>query len=160
MNYESFFDEIENSPVSVKIMGDLSPSRPTLDNEALFQLPFICMVILMISKGNRKPLVSQLGQLVGECLEKSIPSFKGSSQHLGWSANLRVRTVKALDFLELAQLTMINNRNSRVQLSKLGKKVIERAIDAQDDLASNLLVIAREYRNICVSRKLEMELFE
>jgi len=160
MNFETFFAEIEQAPVNVKIVGDVSPSRHTLDNEALFQLPFICMVVLIISKGSRKPMVSQLGQLVGECLEKSIPSFKGSSQHLGWSANLRVRTVKALEFLELAQLIKVNNRNSRVQLTELGKKVIHRALDAGDDLASNLQTIAREYRNICVSRQLDMELFE
>jgi len=160
MNFEIFFAEITQAPVKVKIFGDISPSRPSLDNEALFQLPFICMVVLNISKGNRKPMVSQLGQLVGECLEKSIPSFKGSSQHLGWSANLRVRTVKAIEFLELAQLITINNRNSRVQLTELGKKVIQRALDSQDDLASNLLNVAREYRNICVSRQLDMELFE
>jgi hypothetical protein len=160
MNFETFFAEIERTPVNVKIVGDVSPSRLSLDNEALFQLPFICMVVLVISKGSRKPVISTLGQLVGECLEKSIPSFKGSSQHLGWSANLRVRTVKALEFLELTQLIKVDNRNSQVQLTELGKKAIYRALDARVDLASNLQTIAREYRNICVSRQLDMELFE
>lgn len=160
MNFESFFDGMKQAPVKVVIDREVHAVRASLDNEALFQLPFICMVILVISKGKRKPLVSQLGQLVGECLEKSIPSFKGSSQHLGWSANLRVRTVKALSFLELANLVIINNQNGRMQLSELGKKVIQRALDGQDDLSSNLLCIAREYRNVCVSRQLDLELME
>lgn len=160
MNFDTFFEEIRRSPINVVIENNAYASRASLDNEALFQLPFICMTIMVISKGNRKPFVAQLGQLIGECFEKTIPSFKGSSQHLGWSANLRVRTVKALSFLELTRLVIVSNRNSRVQLTKLGAQVIQRALDGQDDLAANLLSIAREYRNICVSRQLDMGLFE
>jgi len=160
MNVDAFFEEMGRAPIKVLVENKPLVSRASLDNEALFQLPFICMAIMAISKGNRKPLVAQLGQLIGECFEKTIPSFKGSSQHLGWSANLRVRTVKALSFLELTNLVIVSNRNSRVQLTGLGVQVIQRALDGQDDLAANLLSIAREYRNICVSRQLDMELFE
>ena len=160
MNLNTFFEEIKKTPINVTVNSEVSPTRTSLDNEALFQLPFICMAILVIAKGNRKPIVSQLGQFVGECLESSMPTFKGSSQHLGWSANLRVRTVKALSFLELTNLIIVSNRNSRVQLSEVGKKVAQKALDGQDDLAASLLSIAREYRNICVARQLEMELIE
>lgn len=160
MNFDTFFEEIRRTPINVVIENHALTSRASLDNEALFQLPFICMTIMVISKGNRKPFVAQLGQLIGECLEKTIPSFKGSSQHLGWSANLRVRTVKALSFLELTRLVIVSNRNSRVQLTELGTQVIQRALDGQDDLAANLLSIAREYRNICVSRQLDLGLLE
>lgn len=160
MNLDTFFEEIKKTPINVTINSEVSPTRASLDNEALFQLPFICMTILVIAKGNRRPIVSQLGQLVGECLERSMPTFKGSSQHLGWSANLRVRTVKALSFLELTNLIIVSNRNSRVQLSEIGKKVAQKALDGQDDLAASLLSITREYRNICVARQLEMELIE
>ena len=158
MNFETFFAEVAEDSIELEITGDVLPVRYSLDNEALFQLPFICMVVLTISKGSRKPKVSSIGQIVGECFERSIPSFKGSSQHLGWSGNLRIRTVKALEFLELTQLITIDNRQSKVQLTKLGQKVIKRAFDTQDDLATNLHLIAREYRNICVFRQLEMEL--
>jgi hypothetical protein len=160
MNFDTFFEEIEKAPINVTVNSKVFAARASLDNEALFQLPFICMTILVIAKGNRRPLVSQLGQLVGECLERSMPSFKGSSQHLGWSANLRVRTVKALGFLELNSLIIVSNRNSKVQLSEVGKKVAQKALDGQDDLAASLLSISREYRNICVARQLEMELIE
>jgi len=160
MNLDTFFEEIKKTPINVTVNNDVSPTRASLDNEALFQLPFICMTILVIAKGNRRPIVSQLGQLIGECLERSMPTFKGSSQHLGWSANLRVRTVKALSFLELTNLIIVSNRNSRVQLSEIGKKVAQKALDGQDDLAASLLSIVREYRNICVARQLEMELIE
>ena len=160
MNFDTFFEEMGRAPIKIMFESKSPASRASLDNEALFQLPFICMAIMVISKGNRKPFVAQLGQLIGECFEKAIPSFKGSSQHLGWSANLRVRTVKALSFLELTSLVIVSNRNSRVQLTGLGAQVIQRALDGQDDLAANLLSIAREYRNICVSRQLDMELFE
>lgn len=160
MNFDVFFEEVDRSPITVTVEDDSYIGRPSLDNEALFQIPFICMAILVISKGHRKPLVSQLGQLIGECLEQTTPSFKGSSQHLGWSANLRVRTVKALSSLELMNLVVVNNRNSRVQITELGKLVVQRALDSRDDLAANLLSISREYRNICVSRQLDMELVE
>lgn len=158
MNFENFFSEVAKSSIEIEVDNDLVHMRYSLDNEALFQLPFICMVILMISKGNRKPKVSSIGQTLGECLEKAIPSFKGSSQHLGWSANLRIRTVKALEFLELTGLIKINNRHSKIELTELGKKVINRTLNYADDLAVNLQLIAREYRNICIARQLQMEL--
>ena len=158
MNFETFFAEIDEAPLKVKVTGDFLLSQHSLDNEALFQLPFISMVILTISKGNRKPKVSNIGQIVGECLEKSMPSFKGSSQHLGWSANLRVRTVKAIGFLELSNLIIIENRNSKVKLTELGKKVINLTLNADDDLAGCLLKVGREYRNICISHQLDLEL--
>ena len=158
MNFETFFAEIDEAPLKVKVTGDFLLSQHSLDNEALFQLPFISMVILTISKGNRKPKVSNIGQIVGECLEKSMPSFKGSSQHLGWSSNLRVRTVKAIGFLELSNLIIIENRNSKVKLTELGKKVINLTLNADDDLAGCLLKVAREYRNICISHQLDLEL--
>ena len=60
----------------------LSRGRPapayTLDNEALFQLPLLAMSILAISKGLSKPQLPEIGQLVGECLERTVAGFKGS----------------------------------------------------------------------------------
>lgn len=158
MDFELFFKQLQHKPISISADNTELNLRDSLDNEALFQLPFICMVILAFAKDRRKPLVSSLGQLVGECLELSIPSFKGSSQHLGWSSNLRVRTVKALDFLELAELVTVDNRNSHVAATELGRKVVDKALKNESDLASNLSRISREYRNISVMRQLDLEL--
>jgi len=116
------------------------------------------MVVLLMAKGRRKPIVSEVGQLVGESLEASIPAFKGSSQHLGWSSNLRVRTVKAISFLELTNLIVVDNRKSRVKATELGINVINAALGGDGELAYHLSIIARSYRNICISKQLEMEL--
>ena len=158
MNFESFFADMESTPVKVQVEPSSERRRESLDNEALFQLPFICMVVLIFATNRRKPWVSQVGQLVGECFEATIPAFKGSSQHLGWSSNLRVRTVKAISFLELAKLVIVDNRNSRIKATTLGRKVLDRALRSDDDLSVNLTQIARAYRNIRVSKQLDLEL--
>jgi len=158
MTFDAFFSQLDESPIRIDVSQVLNERYRGLDNEALFQLPFICMVVLLMAKNKRKPIVSEVGQLVGESLEASIPAFKGSSQHLGWSSNLRVRTVKAISFLELTNLITVDNRKSRVRATELGKKVVDAALSGDDELAYHLSIIARSYRNICVSKQLEMEL--
>lgn len=157
MTFDVFFERLKNKPITIKFENNVTTKRHGLDNEALFQLPFICMVVLLMAKDRRKPIVAEVGRLVGECLEATIPSFKGSSQHLGWSANLRMRTVKALNFLELTNLIKIDNRKSRVKVTELGSKVINKALSGDDDLAFHLYEISRAYRNICVDKQLDME---
>jgi len=158
MTFDSFFSQLNQSPIRIEVSQPPTERFHGLDNEALFQLPFISMVVLLMAKGRRKPIVSEVGQLVGESLEASIPAFKGSSQHLGWSSNLRVRTVKAISFLELTNLIVVDNRKSRVKATELGIKVINAALGGDDELAYHLSIIARSYRNICISKQLEMEL--
>jgi len=158
MNFDDFFSQGNLSKAKIALKRDTSNRGYLLDNEALFQLPFICLIVLLMAKDRRKPFVSETGQLVGESIEASVPGFKGSSQHLGWSTNLRVRTVKAISFLEVANLIKIDNRKSRIKSTELGSKVINKALSRDDDLAYNLSKVARAYRNICVSRKLDMEL--
>lgn len=160
MNFDSFFDQLEDNGLSLKVDKLDSKSDKLLDNEALFQLPLISLIILLLAKDKRKPKVSEIGQLVGESIEASMPGFKGSAQNVGWSANLRIRTVKAIGFLEYTNLLIVNNRKGRVDISDLGKKVVKRAMDWDDNLAYNLQVISRSYRNICVSKQLDMELNE
>jgi hypothetical protein len=158
MNFEQFFNQVKRSKLQIPFQSDSTRRGYLLDNEALFQLPFISLIILLMAKDKRKPFVSETGQLVGESIEASILGFKGSSQHLGWSTNLRVRTVKAIGFLEVAGLIEIDNRKSRIRSTTLGSKVINKALSRDDDLAYNLSKVSRAYRNICVSRKLDMEL--
>ncbi|KAB7704852.1 hypothetical protein GBN32_17335 [Plesiomonas shigelloides] len=158
MNFDSFFEKVKNSNAIIEIEQRVSYDANLLSNEALFQLPLISLIVLLFAKDKRKPYISEIGQLVGESIEDSMYGFKGSSQQIGWSANLRVRTVKAISFLEQANLIVIENRKGRVQITELGKKVITHAISKDDNLAWNLTKISRSYRNICISKQLDMEL--
>ncbi|WP_105750661.1 hypothetical protein [Pseudomonas aeruginosa] len=157
MNFENFFSELANKDISLPVTK-VESNKHQLNNEALFQLPLICLIVLLMAKDKRKPRVSEVGQLVGESIESAMPGFKGSAQHLGWSANLRVRTVKAITFLESTSLVHVNNRQSRLAITDMGKKVIARATSQDDDLSYNLAQIARAYRNICVAKQLDLEL--
>ncbi len=171
MNFDTFFDRVKTKEIVVHIPQQLKTGQETLptqdiseqpvgllDNEALFQLPLISIIILVMAKDRRKPKVAELGQLVGECIESSFVGFKGSFQHVGWSANLRIRTVTALSFLESSSLIVVNNRKDRLQITELGKKVVERAVNWNEQLEYNIALISRSYRNICVSRQLDLEL--
>ncbi|MDN4035941.1 hypothetical protein [Massilia sp. YIM B02443] len=157
MNFDEFFDRVGNSEIELDAKDCVQGVRG-LGNEALFQLPLIALIILLMAKDRRKPKIAEIGQLVGESIEASMIGFKGSAQHLGWSANLRVRTVKALNFLELASLVEIPNRNTKIVITEMGKKVIARAVEGDDDLAYNLSKISLACRNICVSRQQDLEL--
>ncbi|SHO52892.1 hypothetical protein [Desulfopila aestuarii] len=158
MNYKEFFAKISNKDIVIPVDLSSIPKRShseVLDNEALFQLPLICLIILTMVGSTRKPIVSQIGQLVGESIQLSMPAFKKSKQHIGWSSNLRVRTVKAITFLERANLIEINNRKGRASITDLGKRVVKYAMDTDSELSQNLAAIRIAYRNICVSNKLK-----
>jgi hypothetical protein len=158
MNFETFFQQYADQ----ELQGTLplkDEARGELTNDALFQLPLIALIILVLAKDRRKPKVQEIGQFVGETIEATMPGFKGSSHQLGWSAGMRIRTVNALRFLDVAGLVDVLNDHGRVAISDLGKKVLTRAFaDQDDDLAYNLAQIARAYRNICVSRQLDFQL--
>lgn len=156
MNFDEFFNSIESRNISIKFENTHDKQR-FLENEALFQLPLISLIILLMAKDIRKPIISEIGQLVGESIEASMIGFKGSAQHIGWSANLRVRTVTALSFLEHSKLVELQNRKGRIKITELGKKVINHALGLENNLSYNLLELSRSYRNICVSKQLDME---
>jgi len=158
MTFTKFFEQLEESQSDILVDYQEESNTRLLNNEALFQLPLISLVVLLMAKDRRKPKVSEIGQLVGECIELSMPGFKGSSQHIGWSANLRVRTVKSISFLEHSNLIEIPNTKGRIKISDLGKKVINSALNRDDTLSYELKVIARSYRNLCVSKQFDMEL--
>lgn len=158
MNIDDFFSEAHSLVLKSESTANNSQSAVLLSNEALFQLPFLAMVILMLSKGRRKPKSNELGQLVGECLEKTLMGFKGSSQHIGWSANLRIRTIKALSFLEISNLVTVDQDNKYINSTDLGKDVVEKATAGLGNLAITLQIIERNYRNIAVEKQIELEL--
>ncbi|EPN4464483.1 hypothetical protein ACET4R_22345 [Pseudomonas aeruginosa] len=131
-----------------------------LGNETLFHIPLIALTIVLLARSQAKPKRNDIGMLVGQCFEQSIASFKGSTQELGWSANLRVRTVKALTFLEDAGMVVVHKHNSRIDATEPGKKFIDKVLNEESHLCVALLTIKRSYRNICKERDIEAKLDE
>jgi hypothetical protein len=147
-----------SEPASVNIERESSTKEPIgLSNESLFHLPLLACVVLTLSRQRRPLRTHEVGQFVGECLEKTFIAFKGSAQYLGWSANLRIRTVSALGFLEAANLVVVNNKG-HVSATDHGRKIIDKAIDAQDDLAMTIIAVQRVYRDVISERGSQMEL--
>lgn len=157
MNSDEFFTSLAKKNIKIVVTESKYNQSKGLDNEALFQLPLIAMIILLISKNRRKADISDIGSLVGTLIEETMKGFKTSSQNLGWSANLRIRTVTALNFLEAVQLITINVHN-KLCITELGKKVIDKTLGYDSDLSYNLGIIERVYRNKCVDKKLDGEL--
>lgn len=157
MNYDEFFEEAARRNLQLAAPEQPSNFRSTLDNEALFQLPLLAMVILTLAKGNSKPRMAELGQLVGECLERTVAGFKGSSQDIGWSANLRIRTVKAVAFLERAGLAQVEERTNLVLATAAGRKVLEWVIEEDTLLSNAVMTLERSYENIRVEKRIRSE---
>lgn len=158
MDYEEFFQEASEKEIVLPLDQFSGSSPHRLSNEALFHLPLLAMTILLLSKTRRKPKSDELGQLIGECFERTFSGFKGSSQHLGWSANLRMRTVKALTFLETVSLVEVDRHDSRIKATEFGKKVVSKAIDVQSDLGYTLQIIERNYFDIQIEKQIAMDL--
>jgi len=157
MNYDEFFDQATKLDLRPPQLNAVAPFHSSLDNEALFQLPLLAMVILTLSKGSSKPRSAELGQLVGECLERTVAGFKGSSQHIGWSANLRIRTVKALTFLERLGFVSVDSHNGRVSIEDHGRSVVNQIWDSESPLSFAMMTIERSYENIRAERRIRAE---
>lgn len=153
MNFDKCYEFVRANEIEIEFDRDPFLRAALLDNEALFHLPLLSFVILMMSKGKRKPNRAEIARLVGECIERSFTGFKTSSQHLGWSANLRVRTVKALSFLEITRLISISAATQKIEATNAGKRLIKKALSNPTDLQFNLLLIEKNYRNICEEKK-------
>lgn len=158
MNYDEFFAEAASTGLRFAAEQQTPESTALLSNEALFQLPLLGMVIMVLAKGQRKPMPEELGQLVGECLERTVAGFKESPQGIGWSANLRIRTVKALTFLEAAALVTVEPRRKRIALNELGRKVLDRVLGEQSELALALATVERSYENIAAEMRIQSRL--
>jgi hypothetical protein len=151
--------EIASSEAPRIVARKIPQSRKdALQNESLFHMPLIALTILMLAKGKSKPKADEIGMLVGICFEQSLVSFSGSTQELGWSANLRIRTVRALTFLEVSKLVTVNKNTTRLEATPSGKKIVEGAISAEGELCIFLLTIQRAFRNICKERVAEEKL--
>ena len=148
MNATEFFNEARKLNIRLEIPAELSIPAHSLGNEALFQLPLLAMMILALSKGASKPLLPEIGQLVGECLERTVAGFKGSSQDIGWSGNLRIRTIKALTFLEATIQITVDDQTRRISATELGKKVFQSATAGESPLAMSMKTIELSYQYI------------
>jgi hypothetical protein len=148
MSAAEFFSEARRLGLKLNLSGDGPSPMHTLDNEALFQLPLLAMTILAISKGRSKPELPEIGQLVGECLERTVAGFKGSSQDIGWSGNLRIRTIKALTFLESTGQVTIDKVTREISATDLGKKVYTGAVQGESLLAHSMKTIELSYQYI------------
>ena len=148
MNATEFFNEATRLNIRLSLPVELSIPAHSLSNEALFQLPLLAMTILAITKGTAKPLLPEIGQLVGECLQRTVPGFKGSSQDIGWSGNLRIRTIKALTFLEATNQIAVDQHTRRISATELGKKVYQSAVAGESLLAMSMKTIELSYQYI------------
>lgn len=157
MELDEFYSQSLNISIEYRKEQE-NQKKYLLNNEVLFQLPFLCMVILLLAKERSKPKVSEVGELVGKCLEDSMPTFKKSNQYISWSANLRIRTVKALQILEVHKLVSIDNNVSKIKITDLGKKVISKAFENEDSLAWNLEAIQYSYQNFRKYQQFELEI--
>ena len=158
MNFGLFFEEMEAKDISLKTLNSMDDRPIKLSNEALFHLPLISLTVLLFSCESRKPTTSELGQLVGECYERTFEGFKGSSQTLGWSANLRIRTVKALTFLETSKLVEVRSEDGRIASTDIGKKLRKLALSKDNHLSLALHHIRRNYSNIKIENQLALEM--
>ena len=96
MDYDEFFRQAEElRPNFDSLPDDMKLYKP-LSNDALFHIPLLAISILSLCKIKGKFTTPEVGQVIGECFERTLPGFKGSAQLLGWSSNLRVRTIAAL----------------------------------------------------------------
>jgi len=157
MSLNEFFSEAEKLNIHLRIPVLKSASSHSLNNEALFQLPLLAMTILALAKGNSKPVLSEIGQLVGECLERTVSGFKGSSQDIGWSANLRIRTIKALTFLEATRQVSIDEHTRRITATELGRKIYFDATKGDCPLAHSMKTIELSYKYLLDESKIRGE---
>lgn len=156
MDFEKCKQEAARSKIVIAFeTSDRGPSL--LSNEALFHIPLLAAVVLTLACLPRKPRTAEIGQMVGECIERTFTNFKGSSQRLGWSANLRIRTVAALAFLESASLVTGADKGI-ISATDLGRKAIKCALAEDDDLSFTLMTVERSYRDICGERRSQLEL--
>ena len=69
MNFDTFFESTQKKELKIRLGDDSPPGPNQLSNEALFQLPLISLIILVLGKDRSKPYVAEIGQIMGEAIE-------------------------------------------------------------------------------------------
>ncbi|MGB2580431.1 MAG: hypothetical protein WBC83_01945, partial [Minisyncoccia bacterium] len=77
---------------------------------------------------------------------------------LGWSANLRMRTVKALTFLEAAGLVIVDSQNSKITVNEKGRMLLSMASRDESNLAYTLNIIRTNYLDIKTEKQISLDL--
>ncbi len=127
--------------------GSGSAYRP-LENDALFHIPFLAMSILAFCRDRKfQPTAGNVGQTIGKVFERTFPAFKNSNQMLSWSANLRARTSRAHVFLEQSKFVVTNKEG--IELTELGRKLINEIHSEETSLGLAIRGVARNYRDLC-----------
>ena len=158
MNFDHFFTEVESRSLEIKFDSEKNSNDLKLSNEALFHLRLISLTVLLFASDRRKPKTSELGQLVGECFERTFSGFKGSSQKLDWSANLRIRTVKALSYLEMIEMVDVKSGKEEITITQKGGRFKKLVMSQENELSEALLRLQRNYKNIKVESQMRLEL--
>lgn len=144
--YEAFVDNAKD--LQLVLGSDLKDiNYSPLTNDALFHLPFLVLAILSISKGRKKITTADLGHTFNQAIERTIVGYKKGSQMLSWSANLRLRTAKALEFLECSSLVLINYDKS-IAPTDSGKKLINGVLSEASFLGVTLRKLSRNFNDL------------
>ena len=159
MDYESFFQAAKDIKPDFSNVKENTEGYMPLSNDALFHIPLLAISILALCKIRGKFTLPEVGQVIGECFERTLPGFKGSAQLLGWSSNLRVRTINALCFLEESGLVTVSMRSDKeISATKLGKKLIDKTLADDTELSYVIARIQRGYNNLKKESNIEMGL--
>lgn len=130
---------------------DYSP----LTNEALFHLPFLVLAILCITKGRKKVTTADLGHSFSQAFERTITGYRKGSQMISWSANLRLRTVKALEFLECSSMVSIKYDKS-IAPTKTGKTLIDTVMSEASFLGITLRKLSRNFNDLKSEKQIDL----
>jgi len=144
MKFNEFKEVYRESKILIKSNENINKSNNLLSHDALFHLPFISLAIIIIAKKRAHTHVKYLPAILGECMESTLDGLANTKYSLSWSSNFRVRSVRALDFLESANLVLVD-KNNRLCITPLGKKVCKKAMKEDNDLKIALLRIDRTF---------------
>jgi hypothetical protein len=157
MDYEEFFQVVKDVKPDFSNVKAHADGYTPLSNDALFHIPLLAISILALCKVRGKFTLPEVGQVIGECFERTLPGFKGSAQLLAWSSNLRVRTINALCFLEDSGLvTVLETSEKEITATKLGKEIIDNTLAEDTELSYVIARIQRSYNNMKKESNIEM----
>ena len=70
---------------------------------------------------------------------------------------MRIRTVKALTFLERAGFVVVDDRDGLVAIQQRGREVVGTVLEQESPLAVALLTVERSFENIRAERRIQAE---
>lgn len=147
----------KTSDDKININFPIEKKAGQLSNEAIFHLPLLAFAVLSLAVSARPIRTKEVGQIIGECFERVFKSFKGSTRLLGWSTNLRVKTVAALALLEHVGLVIVDGK-SMVKATEKGRLIIKSVEKRDLDLYEVLIKVQDAYRDVIAEKTKQLEL--